>query len=715
MPQVQDPPRSGRAPAPAALLALAALDFEGELYNAEQALSQGVSPAAVNSLIKDRSKGFLSDVQELRNWVAGQKRGRELTTPPPGAAQGQEKRAAQERIFSTSMQARSEGRDPSFLEKLKETAGIVAPMAAHGATFGLAPDIVGMVSPEAEEKYRSFVGDVRTAAPVAAGLAELGGGLPLGVLGAGKVAAPIVARTGSRAVGAAGAGAAGGATIGAAYGFGESPEDRVGGTLRGGAMGAGVGAAFGVAPPLIGREAERWMPSSVRNMMGTLGKVDPYAQRTMGARPPLQTARAGAAPTTAGAPAAQLSAQRNLARILQEGDISPADLPRQVQQIGPQATVVDLGPGVARETRAAISQAPRLSRQGGPVSQIEQRGAERGTRLTEAVQDAGMVPPGVTRKMFEDAAEIDLQTVRRTIYQPLEDQFQSVTSPRITEAIRSPAIRKHLPEAVTGKNPRPPSFTELQEAMWQVDDDITELVANRRPNTARTLRGTLEEFKGAMNDELPGFHRAQTRYAIAHANREAYEAGIKAMRGSKPVHEVEEQIRKLSPGAAERFRYGMIDHLETTLGERVGGGAAANRLTMAGDTMLRRLRLLAAGDDEFGQLLGVLEREGIYQRTLAGLRGNSTTAQQASDIGFQIVNVPRDTVGWIMKAINSIGGITPAERRQAANILGEVLMGSGEEAAELLAAQLTVASERAGGVASVLAEQAQRRVPGPRG
>jgi len=715
----------------AALLALAGVERDILLGRAEERLRTGGSESEVNAVIKKETQGFARNIEELRSWVERGKQAQTLAPPRPAgqAAPSQEKTEAERRLFGRTYAALDAGQKPSVLDKMKDASEAVVGQMAHGMTFGLAPDIVGMVSPEAEEKYRAQIQDFRTARPVASTAMEIGGAIPTGFVGAGKIAPPLLRLTGSPVAAATGAGVVGGGTAGAAYGFGESPENRLGGTLSGAATGAAFGGGLGFAGPAAMRT---WAKIPKPEFVKGTGEL---LQRLRAPAGIPQSGPSSFAPGVIPSPAAQVSAQRSLLRALQEGDIDPTDLPRQVQNIGPDAVVADLGVGIAREGRAAINQAPRLSRVGGPVEALGQRVSSRGPRISEALRTAGNVPVGVTRTKLRNEAAAEMAEVSQTLYQPLERLYPAIDNPRILgqmERLKPDVVEQLSPVLVPRgvkdallKKDRPLSFKELQGVVRGLDDLAEAYSRGGHTGAARDVRKflngvedkqgnlTQDGLKRAMKDELEGYGEAQARWSVIQRNEKAYEDGIKAMKGNWRPDRILEATDGLSPEARNRFRFGMIDELETALGERVGGGGRASHLTNADYTMLARLQALAAGDDEFAELLATLERERVFTNTFSNLQGNSTTAQQALDVTGQVLlDIPDDKRALWLEIWQQVTGLTLDEQRQAATLLGDVLMGSGEEAAELLARDLSVAARRAGGVGIILSEHARRNVPG---
>ena len=146
--------------------------------------------------------------------------------------------------------------------------GDFARMAAQGATFGFADEIIGMFAgDEARERSRQNLSVRRELNPGASLLSEIAGGVvvPVGVVGQGTRAGASTGR-----LAATGAGV--GALEGALFGAGESVEGERGqGALTGGLVGAATG---GIAAPVAGAATRAAAPRA-RNLINRVRGIDP--------------------------------------------------------------------------------------------------------------------------------------------------------------------------------------------------------------------------------------------------------------------------------------------------------------------------------------------------------------------------------------------------------------------------------------------------------
>lgn len=147
-------------------------------------------------------------------------------------------------------------------------------MALQGFTFGFGDEMIGMFAgDEAKERSRQRLSTRRAVDPVAAGAAEIFGGLLVPGIAAAKIAAraPSLLQMGAR-------GALIGAAEGALVGAGEADE---GSRLTGAGIGAGIGAAGGaLLTPVIGAggAAARTGGRRVQGLINRLRGVNPEVQ-----------------------------------------------------------------------------------------------------------------------------------------------------------------------------------------------------------------------------------------------------------------------------------------------------------------------------------------------------------------------------------------------------------------------------------------------------
>jgi hypothetical protein len=622
-----------------------------KLLGAAQAALQAGTPASeVNTAIRNRTGGKFTTVEALQ----------QVASPP------------REGFLSGARRRRQEAF--SFGDQMR--------LAAQGATFGFADEIVGLMGGDAEAS-RARVQELRDRKPVASFAAEaLGGAVVPGGVGGG-VGRAAVRATGNRIIGAVTGGGVGGAVGGTLAGAGEAdPGNRVAGAFVGGTIGALAGGALGGVAGGAGRAAS----------LASGGRV------------------AGGA--------AQDNARSRLLHVLEQSGLNPAQMREKLLALGPGSVAADAGDATARLARAAVNDAPSLA-DGAPMAALRRRAADRGERLAEDVRGAS----GLTRSFDEsvEAAKASIEATRAKWYRPLEEKYTSVTGDAILDALKHPQIaraaRRVSPDiapseqAVRALNEmgvpeklakdakrqtmRPATFRELQDVLGQLRDEANAARASGRPHRAQKAQEALDIMLAALEADIPEFPAAQRAYMVAKRTLDAHKQGQQMAR--KHPREIRQAMDALPEEAQDAFRMGMLDRLEAGLREKVGGGGDATRLQAAGRTEMERLRLLVGSDEGLERLLsGTLEREHRWTRTWNALQGNSTTAQQLGDRAL-LPNIPSSTGEAAWQIATSVFHLTPAERVAAAEMIGRVLLSDGREAAEQLAKEMTIRASMAGG------------------
>jgi len=648
------------------------VDLAELLRFARRALERGADPEAVDARIEKITDGMIPNVDSLARLAGGVS----LDTTDP-----------------TTFQGGTPGPVQDFIRSL-----------AQGATFGFADELYGLgerlTAPRGERDEaqrrataasRENLARIREERPVASLLGEMAGGaaVPLGSgMGIGRA---VLARTGSRLAAGLLGGAAGGGMGGALVGAGEADEgSRTAGAVAGGAIGAPAGAVVGAAGGLLG------------NLAGRAG---------IASRQPADYART------------------QLRRGLREADIPIEDVVSRLRGMPEGSVVADMAPNLGREARGAVNQSSALVGPGGPVRTLERRAGERGERLARDLRSA----TGLQRSFDEsmEAAEQAYKYVSETMYQPLERAHPKVSDPRVLEVLSDPRVmpvvrkvdrrlarRLRVPEELAEAPPEAiarfrasqdiaPTFRQLQDIRGHLRD-AAKAAHREGKNYARDQAfEALDRVNAALEEALPGFREANRAAWEATQRIGAHELGQKAATGRKPPREIMRALEELpTDEARDAFRQGMLDQIERNLRERAGGGSEALKMITGGDTMMDRLRLLVGSDEGMAELLSGIEREVRWSRTWNALAGNSTTAQQAADILAQVPTTKRDA---FMRVLGWVTGLNAAERRQAADILGRVLLEDGEEAARLLAQDMALRGSTSGAVGAAAGTEVARR------
>jgi hypothetical protein len=589
---------------------------------------------------------------------------------------------------------------------------------AHGASLNLSDEMAGarartpwtaisppmmvaglareFVDPAPEtQAAKQQINETRERSPATSFAGEMLGGAALPVVGAGKVGAAVTARTGHRILGAAAGGAFGGATGGGLVGFAE------GETLAGRAFGGGAGTVLG---------------AGVGGPLGLIGSASSrrFNQRTHAAD----------------------NARHVVDRSLREAGHPNIESARgALGDLGEGSVLADLSPTIGREVKAAVNQAPSLVRDGGPVSFVRARDIGSGGRHADALRQAADLPNSYGESL--DFAEAVKKRVSADHFQPLEAAHPVVSGLNVRNALQHPDIaifaREVDPAIVPASNAlsqmgvpahviaqakglyREPTFVEAQgilQRLWDAFDGSTLIDERRRLGEAYRL------FRGALAEDVPGFDAAQTAWARSQSVIDAHALGRTA--AGKSADDASRALYGLdSTEAKDAFRQGLLDAFEVQLrgGRGTGGGLANSLETLAyaqgprpaggmdaagiadKTEIMQKLRLLVQDDAAFGRMLREQGREGRWAETWNAISGNSTSAQQLSDIFRQI---PQSKQAWYRTLLNMVGGQSRDERILSAELIGRTLLSDGDEAALSAAQQLYRRRLHAAGIVSGL-------------
>ena len=551
-------------------------------------------------------------------------------------------------------------------------------MAAQGATFNFADELAGAVAAitpggrgyrEARDASRQRVSGLKETSPRASQMAEIAGGFAVpftaGTGLAGKVApegASLLMRSLGGAIGGGTAAALASGLAGA--GEGQTPQERLqnagANALFGGALGVGLGAAA----PIAGAVATG------------VGRVGGRAVR------PVQQGVSDAA--------------RRMRGVLEETPVTPGNIQRRMNELGPGAVIADLDPRLAREARSARNLAASLDVAEGPVQGLMDRGAQRGERIARDLRAATGLND--TFEAGLRAARGEVKQGGRRLYGSLERDFAEVPVDALTDVLTNRrvqqtlnTVRRETAEAIGTDNFRPyeaggpVSFKELQETVWMLDDEIAGLSGrDLATNRARSVKAVRDQLQDAMREDIPGYRTANDTYRGMVKKVEAYETGYKGQ--GKTATQIREEIAQYEPGstaspelragleeAVDAYRVGYLHRMEEQLRGFEGGRGPANAVTRAGGERLERIEaLFPEGDPGYEQFLYDRGLERVFQQTENTVRGNSTSLMQAADM---IDSAPTSKNQLAQTVWRSLFDSGEAARTQNQTV-GEVLMGS---------------------------------------
>lgn len=412
--------------------------------------------------------------------------------------------------------------------------------AAQGLTFGTADEIeararslaTGRPYEEVLNEVRGGLKAYREARPIESMAYEIGGAAIPALIPGGQSS---LARAAGRA-----------ALEGAAYAFGTGEggfEERLARVPGGAALGGGAGVAgYGAAKALGGLTNK--LVDSARRVAGGRGStvIENEIQRLV--------RQTGKAPD-------EITQDIIDGRLLAENKTIQSAVRALRQQGGEASTIIQRGlEGRPAQTRAAAMQQMRqyLGDVGDGSQAAQRRASEEATVAAERAAYApfaGQVAPDdvvdaladTLRRVPSAAKEVELQLRAETGTTP----FFSVTDEGVVEFSRSPTV------------------AEAESIRRAVQNRASTLYREGMGGAGGAVRGAEQELRGILDMSVPELATTRAQAAAVRANRDAYEAGQKALAGD--VNEKLADFAKLSQGenaqeAVAAFRAGLMQALE---------------------------------------------------------------------------------------------------------------------------------------------------------
>jgi hypothetical protein len=533
---------------------------------------------------------------------------------------------------------------------------------AQGATLGFADELearaqallTGKTYDEAVEDIRSKLAAYQEARPIEATAYEVGGALAPALLPGGQAS---LLRAAGR-----------GAVEGGIYAFGTGEGDvaeraaRIPGGVVGGGLGGGAGYGVGKA---ISKPVNA-LADAARRMVGGRGStiVENEIQRL--------TQQTGKTPD-------EIAQDIIEGRLLAENKTIRAAVRSLRAKGGEASTILEAGlMGRPEKTRAAAME--EMKRYLGEAEGSSQAAARRASE--QATREAEQQAYGAVRDV--------------TAPQNVVDELKS-TLKRVPSAAKEVEIAL---QAETGKKP----FFTISEAGDVIFDEghvvtvgeaesIRRAVANRASalyrqesmgGAGQAVAGVEKELRSVLDFSVPELTSARAQAAAVRANRDAYEAGTKAMAGDvnqKLADFAELQQGKNADEAVAAFRAGFLQAMEA----RAATGSRQSMIRNLANEETKEGMLLRQifPQDQLGEVLRKLDVASEAQAAQSFITGGSPTSETLLEASRQGMGIgaaelagaaslnPADTLSVASKLIGRFtrSDLTDAERARIARIL----------------------------------------------
>lgn len=404
-------------------------------------------------------------------------------------------------------------------------------------------------------------------------------------------------------------------------------------------------------------------------------------------------------------------------RALTRDNIDPADLPRLLDEMGPDAMPVDLGTNLSRQAGGIAA----LPEEGASILRdaLGSRNALTNFRIQAATGDIlgpAPVPSALQTEIRsgqqalqpEYRALLDSPNVRAVDTTPLAETLDAwAVSERGKGQQVATEIRRML--NVAGEDALDPNPSTLLSTRQAIDGM---LASETNTNAIRILTAARQQVDDMLGRSVPGIKDVDARFQELARQGEAVQTGQQLLDSGRTAtrpQELEQMMQQqgviMGPtGVPFRLTQGARAEIDRLV------GTTANNLTalksaLKGDGSWNRDRLVTLfGQDKADQLLGVLEREMAFNRSFNTVTQNSETAARQAAIQdvspAQFGERPMGIMDLLLRVPQGLANAGARTRSESVNkLLAEMLTNppTGQQVDQLIAAN--AASKRRGLIA----------------
>lgn len=319
-------------------------------------------------------------------------------------------------------------------------------------------------------------------------------------------------------------------------------------------------------------------------------------------------------------------------QMVREG-LTPAEIQRQLAELGPDAIPADLGNNFARLLRTAANKVPTVEREAAITLNARQQ--EQSTRLIEAFDDATgtsklNVQDEIARLNSTLGPEINnLFALTRSKGFQLSDKLTGLLEGKssLGKARKNAEVRLEDKRAVGDDIG---NIDIVDATKQELDDQINVALRQGENNKVRDL----VRLKKVMIDEadaaIPEYKQARELFAGKANLENAAESGELFFK-LKP-REVESLVETMGESEVRMFKLGakqaILDKVDTL---PINADSVKRLFGKQGD--VRKLKGIFKDEESFNKFSDILEREATFALTRRAAQANSTTIKQAADIG----------------------------------------------------------------------------------
>lgn len=345
---------------------------------------------------------------------------------------------------------------------------------------------------------------------------------------------------------------------------------------------------------------------------------------------------------------------KSAARALKDDKLTATGLPAALDNLGPDAMVMDLGPNLQRQA-GALASLP-----GQAQKTIRDAVAERSSGAVARVEDDVAKTIGTSPDLVQLTEQITAS--QKAVADPLYAAVRDVpieVPPAMAFIAKSPlgqmafkqAQRLAANEGYTAKG----MTVGLADYAKRALDDIATSAARKGDNNvARQARNMTKALTQAVDAQVPGYKQARDAFAGPARVLDALEQGQASFSKEMSPTQLKSTLDGLSPSEQDAFLAGARGSVEAMLGNAVNEPLALRNLLKKGWNEAKLRTLL--GNEIADDLLKRIDREATFGTTRDVVTRNSeTAARQAAqkEVDPQTGQVSQISVlGLVFSAIN---------------------------------------------------------------
>lgn len=320
-------------------------------------------------------------------------------------------------------------------------------------------------------------------------------------------------------------------------------------------------------------------------------------------------------------------------QMVREG-LSPDDVVKRLQELGPEGMTADVAPSFARLLRLASNKIPRI--QGAAGEALRSRQAGQGNRILNAFDDA----TGTASLSVDDEIVRLNQALKPQINELYKQAGQKSVrmSPRLRNMLDSKSslgkAQRKAQQRLRDKRAAGDEITNIDvidATKQEMDDQIGRAIRQGENNKARDLVRLKNVMVNEADSAIPEYKQARDMFAGKASLENAADSGQMFLK-LKP-RDVDELTRTFGQSEKHMFKLGakqaILDKLDDL---RTNADAVKRIFGKNGD--VKKLRSLFDSEEDFSRFSDTLKRESDFIITRNAAQANSTTAQQLSDEGM---------------------------------------------------------------------------------